>query len=76
MWRQRRDSIRGRTKALNGPYVPSRVVRYRALMSGLLPSARIEGPLHRQNPEESSKELGKDSWGINDGRTIGNHIRG
>ncbi len=38
-----KDRNRGRTKAVNAPYVPSRVVRDWALMSCLLPSARIEG---------------------------------
>lgn len=41
MWR--RTGKGGRTKAANAPYVPSRVVRDGALMSGPLPSARIEG---------------------------------
>lgn len=41
-----KDRNRGRTKAVNAPYVPSRVVRD-ALMSGLLPSARIEGAEQR-----------------------------
>lgn len=42
-----KDTIMERTKAVHAPYVPSRVVRDGALMSGLLPSARIEGPVHR-----------------------------
>lgn len=50
----------GRTKAVNAPYVPSRVVRDGALMSDLLPSARVEGPLHRQTPTENHKGLQED----------------
>lgn len=40
-----KDRNRGRTKAVKAPYVLSRVVREGALMSGPLPSARIEGPV-------------------------------
>lgn len=41
-----KDRNRVRTKTVNTPYVPSRVVRDGALMSDLLPSVRIEGPVH------------------------------
>lgn len=42
-----KDRNRERTKAANAPYVPSRVVRDGALMSGQLSSARIKGPVHQ-----------------------------
>lgn len=42
-----KDRSRVRTKTVNTPYVPSRVVRDESLMSDLLPSARIEGPVYR-----------------------------
>lgn len=69
-----KDRQTARTKTVNAPYVPSRVVRDGALMSGLLPSVRIEGPVYHLIPEESGKELGKEiTEDIDEGWFIDKH---
>lgn len=62
-----REDILRKTKTVNAPYVPSRVVREGALMSALLPSARTDqGPFYQLIPAQRSKRVEKNIRGCVD----------
>lgn len=54
-----KDRNRGRTKAVKAPYVPSRVVRDGALMSGLLPSVRERNQCTAKPLRRAARNWGK-----------------